>query len=146
MARLAPWTSVTAEFCAVEITCSSATNASCAVAPLALEDATGSRTASFIPCARPELRPPFRYAAPSATYLTMNLVRRLLLGCCAARITPAPEFAPVVEGVGAELGCRRHSLAIREPGALGAACSRLDRAETAMGSTVRVIVVPVIAS
>jgi len=68
----------TAEF-AVEITCSSATNASCRLRT-ATRDATGSRTASSSlaqagNCVRIS-------TPPSATYLTMNLVRRLCLVAC----------------------------------------------------------------
>jgi hypothetical protein len=55
-----------------------------------------SRTTSFIPSVSPALRPPSRYATPSATYLILKVVRKS--GCVARRASAEGSSGSVSDG------------------------------------------------
>src|SRR5215469_7471241 len=89
--------SVTAEASATVITSSSATMLSSFPSAADATDPVGvSRTTSFIPSVSPALRPPSRYATPSATYLILKVVRKS--GCVARRASAEGSSGSVSDG------------------------------------------------
>src|SRR4051812_39766518 len=97
--------SVTAEVSAVAFTSSSATTRGSAGS--ATSPGRGANSASlissFMPSFNPSLRPPSRYATPSATYFTLNTVRKFGFVALSATSCCSRSEGGVSAGVGSEV-------------------------------------------